>query len=247
MRGRRKDHRATDDGLTIKSHVTDAALIHKRRGQIVAAAVELFSHQGYYVTTIQEVARKAGVSIGLIYQYVQDKEDVLLLALLSVIESYNQEIPAALQGVEDPLLRLHRAVEAYCRVVDARREATVLNYRSTKSLPPARREIIKQAEIETNELIAACLRACVAAGLVRPFDEELTTYQLVSFAHMWALKHWRLRELYTLDAYIARGAAFFRAALLTPKGQAHWDSLGAAAAVSTSPTAKPAKRTRPAR
>ncbi len=54
--------------LAIKSQVADVALVQRRRAQIVAAAVELFSRQGFYTTTIQEVARKAGVSIGLISQ-----------------------------------------------------------------------------------------------------------------------------------------------------------------------------------
>lgn len=211
--------------VEIKSQVADAALVQRRRGQIVAAAVELFSEQGFYRTTMQEVARKAGVSIGLIYQYVHDKDDVLLLALLSVLDSYKQEIPAALTGVTDPLTRCWVAVDAYCRVIDTRREATVLAYRSTKSLPQARRELIKQAELETNELIAACLRDCVGHGLFREVNVELTTYHFVTFAHTWALKHWRMRELCTLDEYIEQGLDFLFGALLTPKGRRQYEKL----------------------
>lgn len=214
--------------LAIKSQVADAALVQRRRAEIVAAAVELFSQQGFYTTTIQEVARKAGVSIGLIYQYVHDKHDVLLLALLSVLESYKREIPPALEGVGDPLARCWVAVDAYCRVVDSRRDATVLAYRSTKSLPKARRELIKQAELETNELIAQCLRDCVAAGLFHEVDIELATYHFVSFAHAWALKHWRLRELCTLDGYIEQGLDLLFGGLLTEKGRRQYRKLRAA-------------------
>ena len=202
----------------VKSQVSDEALVHRRRAQIIAAAVELFSHQGFYRTTIQDVAKKAGVSAGLIYQYVTDKEDVLLLVLLSVLDSYKHEIPAALEGVTDPLERFWAAVGAYCRVVDQRREATVLAYRSTKSLPDDRRRLIKESEIETNGMIAACLRDCVKAGLMREVNVELVAYQLVTFAHSWALKHWRLKELCDLEEYIAQGFDFFAQALLTPKG-----------------------------
>jgi AcrR family transcriptional regulator len=209
----------------VKSQVTDEALVHRRRGQIVAAAVELFSNQGYYRTTIQDVARKAGVSSGLIYQYVSDKEDVLLLSLLSVLESYKQEIPAALEGLTDPLERCWAAIDAYCRVVDQRREATVLAYRSTKSLPDQRRELIKASELETNELIAACLRDCIAKGLFRDVNVELVTYHLVTFAHTWALKHWRLKDLSTLEEYINQGFDFFAQALLTPKGWRHYSKF----------------------
>lgn len=209
----------------VKSQVTDEGLVQRRRGQIIAAAVELFSRQGYYCTTIMDIARKAGVSSGLIYQYVSDKEDVLLLSLLSVLDSYKHEIPLAMEGLTDPLERFLAALTAYVRVVDQRREATVLAYRSTKSLPDDRRQLIKAHELETNELIAATLRDCIAAGLFRNVKVELITYQLVTFAHSWALKHWRLKELCSLDEYIAEGVDFFAQALLTPKGWRRYRKL----------------------
>ncbi len=209
----------------VTSQVTDEALVQRRRAQFVAAAVELFSSQGYYRTTIQDIARKAGVSSGLIYQYVRDKEDVLLLSLLSVLDSYKQEIPQALAGLTDPLERCCVAIDAYCRVVDQRREATVLAYRSTKSLSADRRALIKVSELESNDLIAACLRDCIAKGVFREVNVELVTYQLVTFAHTWALKHWRLKELSTLDGYIEQGIDFFTQALLTPKGWRQYRKL----------------------
>ncbi len=226
----------------IKSQVADVDLIQRRRGQIVTAAVELFSQQGFYLTTMQDVARKAGVSIGLIYQYVHDKDDVLLLALLSVLESYKREIPAALAGVTDPLARCWIAVDAYCRVVDARRDATVLAYRSTKSLPKPRREIIQNAEIETNEFIAACLRECVRQGLFRDVDIDLATYHFVTFAHSWALKYWRMRELCTLDRYIEQGLDLLLTALLTPKGRRHYQKMLADRKNGVAPWPAPASR-----
>jgi AcrR family transcriptional regulator len=207
--------------LDVKSQVTDEGLVKQRRGQIVAAAVQLFSRQGYFKTTVQQVAKLAGVSPGLIYQYVRDKEDLLLLSILDVLDSYATEIPKALQGVDDPLERCCAAISAYCRVVDARRDATVLAYRSTKSLSPDRRQFIKDAELETNQLIAGCVRRCIDEGLFRDFDSELATYQLVMFAHAWALKNWQFADRLDLDGYISKGLDFFMHAMLTEKGWKH--------------------------
>lgn len=224
----------------VKSRVADEALVQRRRAQIVAAAVELFSRQGYYNTTVLDVARKAGVSAGLIYQYVSDKDDVLLLALMSVLDLYRQEIPRALEGISDPLERCFEAIRAYCRVVDQHRTATVLAYRSTKSLPRDRRDVIKQSEIETNGLVAACLRDCIAPGLFRPVHVNVVTYQIVTFAHSWALKHWRLKELCTLDEYVATGLDFFAHALLTPAGWRHYRRLLQGGGEAAGPRRRPA-------
>ena len=211
-----------DRVVDVKSQVTDEALVKQRRAQVVAAAGHLFSQQGYYTTTVQAVARQAGVSPGLIYQYVRDKEDLLLLSILDVLDSYASEIPAALDGLTDPLERCCAAVRAYCRVVDDRRDATVLAYRSTKSLSPERRQFVKEAEEETNGLITETVQACIDAGLFRPIDAELATYQLVMYAHAWALKHWHFAGRIDFETYVAQGLDLFLHGALTPTGQERW-------------------------
>jgi AcrR family transcriptional regulator len=205
---------------TVESVVTDPRLVGERREQIVRAAIKLFSEQGYYSTTIQHIAREAGISVGLIYQYFRDKDDVLFLTLKLVLDTYEKEIPAALEGVDQPLERLCVAIGAYCRVVDKLREATVLTYRSTKSLRADRRIFIKDGELRTNRLLATCLRACIADGHIRPVDDQLLVYQYVLFAHAWALKQWALRKRYSLDEYIEEGVKLLVEPFLTDQGLA---------------------------
>lgn len=203
----------------VQALVTDPKLVEERRGQIVRAAVKLFSEDGYYTTTIQQIARQAGVSTGLIYQYFRDKDDILFLSLKMVLDSYENEIPTQLAGVEHPVERLCVAVWAYCHIVDGLREATVLAYRSTKSLRPDRRVLIKDAESRTNRLIEQCLHACVEGGYMQPLNEYLASYQLVMYAHSWALKHWVLREHYSLESYIGEGIKLMIEPFLTAKGR----------------------------
>lgn len=204
---------------TVKSKVEVPELIEKRRGQIIKAAIELFGKHGYHVTTIRDIAKRANVSIGLIYQYVSDKEDVLFLSIIEVLDSYARSIPAATEGLEHPLDRFCAAVRAYCAVNGERVGATVLTYRETKSLRRDRRNLIKQKELETNRLIAACIEDCIAAGLFEPVDVELFTYQIVMFSHAWALKSWRFRELMSLDQYVARGLDLMLNPVLTARGK----------------------------
>lgn len=204
----------------VESLVTDARLVEERRGQILRAAVKLFSDEGYYTTTISQIAREAGISTGLIYQYFGDKDDILFLSLKLVLETYEREIPPRLEGVKHPVERLCMALWAYCTIVDGLREATVLAYRSTKSLRADRRALVKADEIRTNRLLQTCLRACVAGGYMRRVDEYLLVYQYVNFSHAWALKHWALREKFSLGKYVAEGVALLVEPFLTAKGRA---------------------------
>ena len=181
--------------------------------------MKLFSERGYYNTTIQAIAREAGISVGLVYQYFREKDDLLFLSLKDVLETYEREIPQALVGVAHPLARLRLAIETYCRVVDRLREATVLTYRSAKSLRAERRRYIKEGETRTNRLLEACVRDCVDGGFLHPVNAPLLVYQFVLFAHAWALKSWAFRNRYSLEAYMREGLQLLVDPFLTAKGR----------------------------
>ncbi len=48
-----------------------------RRDQLIETAMELFSEQGFATTSIKSIARAAGVSQGLLYNYFSSKEELL--------------------------------------------------------------------------------------------------------------------------------------------------------------------------
>lgn len=205
--------------LQVVSKVEVPELVEKRRAQIMQAAIELYGRQGYHVTTIREVAQRAKVSVGLIYQYVSDKEDVLFLALVEVLDSYLREIPRALEGRTDPMERFRAAVHAYGHVIDERIEATLLVYRETKSLGRPRRELLKDKEIASNQLISGCIEDCIRAGLFAEVDVEMLTYMIVMFCHAWALKSWRFRGRLTIAQYVDRGLKVMLDPVVTSRGR----------------------------
>lgn len=196
----------------------DPALVERRRAQLTQAAIACFSQNGYHSTTIRDVAERAEVSIGLIYQYVGDKEDLLFLALQEVLQAYERQIPQALQEVQEPLQRFCVAVRTHCRINAAAVDATVLAYRETKSLRRERRDAIKQKELAANELIAACVRDCVDAGLFAEVDLALFVYQIVMFSHTWALKAWHFAKQMDVDTYVDRGLRLMLLGVLTEAG-----------------------------
>lgn len=203
----------------IQSRIDDAALVSRRRSQIVSAAIELFGKLGYHATTVRAIAERAGISTGLVYQYFGDKEDVLFLAIITVLESYRERIPPPAQTRVDLVPGFRAAVHAYCRVIDANIDATVLAYRETKSLHKSRRNAIKEMEAATNALVAAHIRACVNAGLFAPVDVDVLTYQIIMFAHAWALKAWHFRGRMSVTEYADRNLDILMRERLTAAGR----------------------------
>ena len=50
----------------------------QRRAQILAAAMTCFARQGYHATSMDDVVRESGLSVGAIYSYFPSKEDLFL-------------------------------------------------------------------------------------------------------------------------------------------------------------------------
>ena len=59
----------------------------KRRGGIIDIALKLFSENGFYSTTIPDIAQKAEMSVGNFYNYFKSK-DILAKELVMFISSY---------------------------------------------------------------------------------------------------------------------------------------------------------------
>jgi AcrR family transcriptional regulator len=49
-----------------------------RKTQIMHTALELFASEGYFTTSISKIADRAGISKGLMYNYFESKEDLIL-------------------------------------------------------------------------------------------------------------------------------------------------------------------------
>lgn len=209
----------------LKTVIEDPWRVAKRRQQLALASIALFSRLGFHTATVKDIAEQAGVSAGLIYQYVSDKQDLLFLALLHITQRNKEEIPAALKGLQDPLLRLHAAIEAYTHVIAANGQAVLLTYRETKSLKREYVEQLKQLELDTNYLIEQCVQECIDAGYLASTNVELLVYRIIVAAHAWAFKHWRLSKITTLRQYLDEAIHACWRPLLLPKGQRRFNKL----------------------
>lgn len=80
----------------------------QRPAEITAAAVAEFAEKGYSATRVSDVARRAGISKGLMYLYFRTKEDLFKAVIRSFIEP---RIDALKTRIEQPEL----SAEAFLR------------------------------------------------------------------------------------------------------------------------------------
>ena len=74
--------------------------------KIVDAALELFAEAGFHTTSISQIARKAGISKGLMYNYFESKEELLKEIVFEGIEYITKSFDPNHDGIltKDELL-----------------------------------------------------------------------------------------------------------------------------------------------
>jgi AcrR family transcriptional regulator len=158
----------------------------ERRREILDAATWLFRERGYDTSTVQAIAKKAGVAAGTVYLYFPSKEAILT----AVQEDFEAGLLARFSEVAETVLAEEDATgedikyeEAVGRLLDgivsySLERRSVCEVLARHKGPSA---IVSEDSIVTGgltELLTRVISAGVALDLVHTSDPEMTAYLL---------------------------------------------------------------------
>ncbi|MCB9080640.1 MAG: TetR family transcriptional regulator [Lewinellaceae bacterium] len=105
--------------MSPRSKAQFAALRDKSMAAIKSAALELFGQQGYHFTTVSQIAKAAGVSKGLLYNYYSGKEELLNAIIMDVVEMGEQFLDQLMTAALTPLERITAIVDGSIAMVQS--------------------------------------------------------------------------------------------------------------------------------
>jgi AcrR family transcriptional regulator len=129
----------------------------ERREVIERAATEMFAERGYRGASIDEIARRAGVSAPVLYDHFSSKVDLYRRLLERTRNELLEMWREHLFGAEPEEVRIPRALDAWARYVEQHRDATRMLFREASGHPEAEaahREIQAQARVALGVLLA---------------------------------------------------------------------------------------------
>lgn len=149
-------------------------LIEARRNQILDAAASVFAEKGYHRATTKEIASAAGVSEGTIYNYFDNKADLLIgmMTRLAELRELPQELEDALQSDAREFLvtifrdRIGRIVQSHEQMFQAILPEILTN-------PELRERYYQEFVQPTAMMLEGYIQARVQQGDVRPVDVSL--------------------------------------------------------------------------
>lgn len=153
--------------------------IAQRRAQILEAALACFLENGYHQTGVRDIARKAGISLGNLYNHFPGKHDVL--AEIAALE--RQELEPFLKILAKPAPApkvMERFLKAYAKYL-ASPENVILSLEIASEA--IRKPDIAMMFMENREqlvaAVAAVLERGIAEGDLRHLPDPLETSQLI--------------------------------------------------------------------
>lgn len=98
-------------GVTASAKGTD------KRQKIIEAAIAVFSQQGFFNSTVADVAREANVADGTIYLYFKSKDDLLISIFEHSMDVFVHAAQEELTGELSPVNKLKKFVALHLRLV----------------------------------------------------------------------------------------------------------------------------------
>lgn len=83
-----------------------------RRRQLIDAAISAIHEYGLADATVARIARKAGVSAGIVHHYFDGKNDLLFAAMRSLLEDLRRQAVARLARAHTPRERAYAIIDA---------------------------------------------------------------------------------------------------------------------------------------
>lgn len=85
----------------------------ERRQSIIQAAIEVFGKNNFPNSTISEIAQKANVAEGTIYQYFKNKEDLFFSIPVEKSKEFSRELELHLEGIHGASNKISKFIWYY--------------------------------------------------------------------------------------------------------------------------------------
>jgi len=94
----------------------ELSLTEKRREQIIKATCECIVEKGYSACTMQDIAKKTGLSKGMIHYYFSTKENLLISVMENLVSQWDRVIAERINDIKDPQEAIHGLLDACCEI-----------------------------------------------------------------------------------------------------------------------------------
>ncbi len=163
----------------------------ERREQLLLVARRIFAERGFQATTMDDIAKEAGFTKPILYQYFESKTDLYREIVTQTAQKLLESLDAAVSSVESPRTKIEVAFRIYFDMVvsetDAFRVLFIHSHEgeTATELRNLERGLISFLEPYINISISDEHRRQLAAGVVGIAEGAAATWLVQQAAKGW--------------------------------------------------------------
>ena len=180
----------------MKRNGTKRRTADQSKKRILEAAGDVFAENGYARTTIREVARRAGISIGGIYIYFRNKEELYTGLMQEQMNAFSDHT-GSLRN-QEPLAALKAVIDSYMEYAAERTKMLSTNIKEYDLAPkkPLKKAFFKYQK----QLIKDILQQGMSEGKLKKIDCDETA-DVILFCIRGAMLAYLSGEIKTLKKH----------------------------------------------
>lgn len=199
----------------VQTSVRDPDRVRERRAALVQAAVDVFAEKGYHASRVSDVAKRAGLSQGSVYNYVSSKEDLLYMVTEDHLRGYERIVLAALAEATTPDERLNALLRGSIDAIFTYRKHYLVMLRELHLVGRERRRGFLKLAAEQRQICEDILMQVAGSTFTKGGQTRLTANILLFLPSLVVSRGWDLRGHVTEDEirdtlmrFLLRGLGF---------------------------------------
>jgi AcrR family transcriptional regulator len=175
-------------------------LLEEKQRMIAEAVASLFTVKGFHGTSMREIARAVGMSIGNLYHYISSKDDVLYLVYRALYRKWEERsgVPGA-ETIEDPVERLKALMTTMLRITYHDKELTQMTLRESKFLKKSALKKVLSTESDYIERFVKTIEDGIRKGIFKPVNPKIIGNFIAYNMFFFALRSWYFRHAVSFE------------------------------------------------
>ena len=193
----------------------------ERKDQIVRATAECITQFGYHNFSMQDVARTAGVSKGIIHYYFLNKDDLMMAVLDRVAGDIERVLSTDMDAIDDPVEKLRIFMAVSFRIVRNTKEYYQVNmdFWTQINQKDEVRQVIARHYAKFRESCARVIQEGIGKGLFKKVDPILYASYIISVVDGISLQWLFDENVFDYEAMVKTAGDLILNGLLEGSGQ----------------------------
>ncbi|QXM05633.1 TetR/AcrR family transcriptional regulator [Crassaminicella indica] len=170
--------------------------VKDKKQLIIEAAMKIFCRDGFHKATVSEIAAKAGVGKGTIYEYFDSKKQLFIEMMKYYANLYYENLIAAIEKEKTIMDKLKRYILIEEEIMTKHGDLAQIFMREAYNIGLEVHKIMKNNRIKQIQFFADLIQAGIDEGIFRNVNPYTA-----ALAFMGSVHHIQVSKIFIKDSY----------------------------------------------